>query len=449
MEKQTKIHFNTYGCSFNQLDSDVMSGILNKEGYKIVKEESEADLVVINSCTVKNSSEAKLFNDINRLTKENKKIIVCGCVPQAEKSYINSKLKNVTVLGINELDKIIEAVKNTLNGKIYQNLSDLKITRNDENFRNVKENLRLLSPKLNKTEFVEVIPINEGCLNNCTYCKTKSARGNLFSYSIENIVLSTKRAIAGGAKEIYLTSQDTACYGVDIKTNLAELLKELIKIEGDFKIRIGMGNPVHFKKNIDEVLDVILSTDKIYRFLHIPVQSGSNRILSEMRRNNTVEDYFEIIEKIKKRDELFTIANDIIVAYPTETKKEFDETIQVMKKGGSDVLNFSRFWLRPNTPCEDLYSSKDFIEGTESKNRAKKIKEKFQKIAEEKNSKWIGREVEVLITEIGKSGTNSVIARDIYYKHIVIKNCNLEIGTKTKVKILDTNWCDFYSEIIE
>lgn len=449
--KKTKIHIKTYGCSFNQLDSEIIAGILAKKNYEIIDDDINSDLIIINSCSVKNLAESKLFNDIKKYGEQNRKIVVCGCVPQAEISYLNTKLKDISVIGINDLDKIEIVVSETLKGNIKQIVSELHDRKENESQRVEKEQLRLLTKKQNQNKLVEIIPINEGCLNFCTYCKTKYARGNLFSYSIENIKIAFENAVKNGAKEIYLTSQDTACYGFDINTNLPNLLRELLTIKGDYKIRIGMGNPNHFIKIIDEVLEIMKSDERIYRFLHIPMQSGNNRILDEMKRMYNVETYLKIIQKARKEIPQITIANDIIVAYPTETEEEFLDTIKIMKSGGTDVLNFSRFWLRPNTPCETLHSKKDFIEGTISKERSSKLKSEFEKLAVEQNSKWIGWEGEVTVTEIGKVGTNSYVARNNYYKPIIIKikdNEKLKIGQKVNMKITEVTWFDFRGELI-
>ncbi len=413
-----KIFIKTYGCSFNQFDSEIIASNLKKNGFEIVKNDFEADLIIINSCSVKNGSEAKCFNDISKYKRTNQKIIVSGCVPQAEKSYLKTKLKDISTIGTNDLNKIVEVVKTTLNGNVKQIVSDLK-PRKNEYERLKAEKIRLQKDRIRNNKFLEIIPINEGCLNNCSYCKTKQARGNLFSYSIKNIKEVMEKAVKDGAKEIYLTSQDTACYGFDIGTNLVELLRELIKIDGDYKIRIGMGNPNHFKKIIKEVLEVMKNSDKIYKFLHIPLQSASNRILKEMNRKYTYEEYMKIIITAKLLIPNITIANDIIVAYPTETEEDFKETINSLK--GTNVLNYSRFWLRPNTPAEKIYEKKDFISGEISKKRAKILRKKFEEISKKMNEKWIGWKGFARITENGKKGTNTFILRNDYYKPIIVK----------------------------
>lgn len=432
----------SYGCSFNQLDAQVIAGRLSKEGFQLVDSEEDAELFLINSCTVKNLSESKFFNDIKKYKGENKKIVVSGCITQAEESYLGTKLKDISVLGVNDLDKVVHVAREALKDNPIQILSTLGRKKENEERRLEKESLRLSSAKLRENPLVEIVPINEGCLNTCSFCKTKQARGHLFSYSISAIKESVKRAIERGAKEIYLTSQDTGCYGFDIGTDLPSLLRELLSLEGDFKIRIGMGNPNHFKKIIDDILDIMKEDSRVYRFLHIPLQAAPNRILDEMRRMYVFEDYKEIVMKAKLALPGITLANDIIVAYPSETLEEFEETLKALKVG-TNVLNYSRFWLRPGTPAERMYTSKDFIEGFESKRRSKKIREVFEKLGYEQNKKWIGWSGEVLVTERGKKGTGTVIARNEYYKPIILSEEGLELGDKVKVTITDVTWCDF------
>lgn len=443
-----KIFIKTYGCSFNQLDSQIIKGKLKKDKYEIVNFEELADLIIINSCSVKNLSENKFWNDLKKLKEKKKKLIVSGCVTQAEESYLNSKLKGISVMGTNDIDKISFIVENTLNDNPIQILSKLKRKKENEEIRLEKEKLRLENEKLSDNPIIEIIPINEGCLNTCSFCKTKQARGHLFSYKIESIKIAFEKAIKNNKKEIYLTSQDTGCYGFDIGTNLPSLLKELLKIKGDYKIRIGMGNPNHYKKIIDEILEIMLEDSRVYKFLHIPLQSGSDRILTEMNRMYLLNDYEQIMLKAKLKIPNITIANDIIVAYPTETIEDFNDTLKSLK--WTNVLNFSRFWLRPNTPAQTLYNKKDFIDGLESKRRIRLLKEKFMENALINNSKWINWEGEIILCEIGKDGTNTIIGRNDYYKPIIIKNYDnkLKIGDKIKVRINKVTSYDFSAELI-
>lgn len=441
------VFFKTYGCSFNQLDSQVMKANLKKAGYNIVDSDNDAQIIVLNSCTVKNGSEAKFFHQINYYKKLNKTVIAAGCVPQAETSLLENKLKNISTIGNNNLSQITTLVESSLKNKVIHSVSPTLKKRLNEYERLELEQIRLKKDRLRDNDLIEIIPINEGCLNNCTYCKTKQARGNLFSYSIDNIKTTMQNAINQGVKEIWLTSQDTGCYGFDINTNLVELLKELLKIDGDYRIRIGMGNPNHFKKIIDDVLDLMLSDNRIYKFLHIPVQSGNNRILNEMKRLYLVEEYENIIMKAKLKIPGITISNDIIVASPTEKFEEFKDTLNTLKKTKINVLNFSRFWLRPNTQATKIYFKKDLIDGLESKKRAQILKEEFEKIALKNNQKWLAWEGIARVIEEGKN--NTLILRNDYYKPIYIENKNnIKLGSKVKVKINKVTWKDFYAELI-
>lgn len=439
----SNIYVKTYGCSFNQLDSEIMSGKLIEAGHKITENENNADLFLINSCTVKNLSETKFFQDVRKYKEKGKKIVVSGCITQAEESYMQTKLKDISVIGTNDLDKIAYIVDEAIKNNPIQIVSKLGRKKENELVRIEKEKLRLSSPKERKNPLIEIIPINEGCLNTCSFCKTKQARGQLFSYSIESIKESMQDAIKEGVKEIYLTSQDTGCYGFDIGTNLATLLKEILKIKGDYKIRIGMGNPNHYKKIIDEILEIMISDNRIYKFLHIPLQSGSDRILDEMNRQYHSKDFKTIISKAKLKIPDITFANDIIVAYPTETKEDFKETLNAIK--GTNVLNFSRFWLRPNTPATK-YETSAFLSGDESKRRAKVLKETFQKQALIQNKKWIGWEGEVLVMEETDKGFK---CRNDYYKPIYIsKSKNINLGDRIKIKIDKVNWNNFEGKTI-
>jgi tRNA A37 methylthiotransferase MiaB len=208
-----------------------------------------------------------------------------------------------------------------------------------------------------------------------------------------------------------------------------------------------MGNPNHFKKIIDDILEIMLADVRVYKFLHIPLQSASDRILLEMKRMYTLKDYQDIVLKARLKIPSITLANDIIVAYPTETDAEFKQTLDAIKQ--TNVLNFSRFWLRPNTPAQTMYTKEQFISGPESKQRAIVISQFFEKNAELLNRKWIGWTGKALVTENGKPGTNSFIVRNEYYKHIVVpKKKGINLGDTIEVRIDSVTKFDFLGVIL-
>ena len=222
---------------------------------------------------------------------------------------------------------------------------------------------------------VQPIVISSGCLNACSYCATKLAKGTVKSYPIDCIVNAVKYAAEHGAKKILLTATDTSVYGFDIGTNLAELLKEVVKIKGDFKIRVGMMNPQHIKPFLNELVEVY-KNPKIIKFVHIPVQAGSNRVLKDMRRGYTVEEFKEIVKKFRKEIPNITISTDIICGFPTETEEDFEKTIELVKEIKPEVVNISKFYPRPNTEAKKMKQLPTSV----IKERSRKLSEVYQKI---------------------------------------------------------------------
>jgi len=412
----TKIGFVTFGCALNQSDSEVMKGILKEAGHEIT-EPKDSEIVIINSCTVKNLAEKKLFRSIVKY--KDKKVIIAGCVPQADRILVEKELKNYSIIGTTQLKKIDYVVEETLNGNIVQLLK-------------IEKDERLNLPKIRKNKIIEIVPICSGCLDHCTYCKTKHARGNLLSYSPRAIIQQVQTAVDEGCKEIWLTSQDCGAYGKDLDTNIVELLQKIIKIEGNFKVRLGMANPTYFPEFLDDLIEV-MKHPKIFKFLHIPVQAGNNQVLNDMKRRYTIEDYKSIVKKIKDEIPEMTISTDIICGFPTETEEQFEDTINLIKETRPEMLNISRFWLRPGTPAANLKQ----IPTRFSKERSIILKTLHDQMMIENNKSWIGWKGEVLIDEPGKETEEGKtwIARNYAYKQIVLKDApNLSMGISTSVE---------------
>lgn len=217
-----RIFLKTWGCTHNSSDSEYMCGLLHQQGYPIVDSPDQADLWILNSCTVKNPAEDHFRNEIKTALNLNKKLIVAGCVPQSD--YKSTYLKNISIIGVQQIDKVVEAVEETLKGNVVHYLKVKKEGKRKTG------GASLHMPKIRRNPLIEIIPINTGCLNECTYCKTKHARGNLGSYSINDILYRAQTAFQEGVKELWITSEDTGAYGRDIGTNLPELLESLVQI---------------------------------------------------------------------------------------------------------------------------------------------------------------------------------------------------------------------------
>ena len=399
-----------------------MAGLLEKDGHKLTTEDS-ADVILLNICTVKGDAHA--FKEIKTTVESNpnKQFIVGGCVTKELKQQIKDNFPKLKLLNTHNIQKIASLLKD-----------EIEITGKDNS---PKINL----PKKRLNPIINIVPINEGCTNHCSYCSVKLIKGNVKSYPIELIVKEIKESLKDGVKEIYLTSQDTAAYGVDINLQLPDLLREVLKIEGEFFIRLGMGNPNHFIKYTDELIE-LFKDKKMYKFLHIPVQSGNNQILKSMKREYTVEEYKTIITKFKKAIPEITIATDVILGYPEETEEQFNDTVELLKETKPSVLNISRYQLRKNTPAANM---KQIIE-RDKKTRSRIITKEFHKFSTENNTKWQGWEGNIIIDEIGKN--NSFVGRNYCYKPVIVKG-NYKLGDIIKVKIKETTIFDLRGEEIK
>lgn len=384
------VFIKTFGCTLNKRDSfDIVSG------QKIAKTEKEADIIIVNTCGVKEQTEFKIYKYLKDKQNDFKKkeIIICGCLVNINSENLKKISPTANFFKIEDKKKLIDYLKKNKTEKEKQN---------------------------------NIVIISNGCLGNCAYCAVKFARGKLKSKSVSEII---KEIESTDSKEILLTSQDSSCYGLDINTNLVELLEEIIKHNKDIKIRVGMANPRHLGLMKKEIVEIFKS-EKIYKFLHIPVQSGNNRILKLMNRTYTREEYLELIKYFKKNIKNLTLATDIILGFPTETDVEFLDTLDLIKKCEFDIVNISRFGQRKNIEANKY---KD-LSGTLKKERSRISSKLCLEIALENNKKQIGKTKEILITEIGKNKT--MLGRTQEYKQVVVSG-KYNIGDKIKVKITD------------
>lgn len=422
-----KFYIKTFGCSANKSDSEIMAGLLMQAGHKLVNSPKEADLVLINSCGVKGRAEVDFFREVEAAKKLKKKIIAAGCIPSGNKEVIETKLRGASIISINSIHKIVSVAEQTLSGKRIILFGDNKI-----------EKICLPRQRLNKV--IAIVPISEGCTGFCSYCFTKLAKGNLLSYSEEAILREVKTAIAEDCKEIWLTSQDCAAYGLDTNTNLAKLLEKICKIPGDFYVRIGMGNPNHIINILPELIEAY-KNKKVFKFLHIPVQSGNNRVLKLMNRFYTVEDFKKIVREFRKNIPNITLITDIICGFPTETDKEFSDSLKLIRWLQPDAINVSMFWPRPGTIAEKMKQ----LSGEIKKERSREMTKLYHEIALRVNKNLIGKKFKVLVDEIGKKG--GVVARNESYKPIVLKENKLKLGDSSHVKITSATKNYLLSEI--
>ena len=407
-----KIFVEAYGCSASFADSEMISGLIVNGGHTLATSSSESDLNLIVTCSVKDTTANKMMHRIKSL--KTKPLIVAGCLPKAEKNSVEKFAENASLLGPNSLGKTLEVINATLNGRKQITLEDSDLSK-------------VGLPKVRLNSAIGIVEIASGCMSECTFCQTKLAKGDLSSYRLGDIVRQIKTEIKEGCKEVWLTSTDNGCYGLDIGTDLPTLVNAVSEIPKDFMIRVGMMNPMYMsriKQNLIESYD----NEKVFKFLHIPVQSGSDKVLNDMKRGHTSETFREIVKKTKKRFENFTISTDIIVGFPSETEDDFQKTITLLDETKPDVVNLSKYSARPGTDAAELKQ----IDAAEIKRRSKVIFDQINKISLKSNEKWIGWKGKVLFDENTEEG---IKGRNYAYKPISIDE-KVNIGQSHIVEII-------------
>lgn len=378
---QRKIFIETYGCTQNKGDSEILKYLIKDF---LVDSVDEADTVIVNTCGVKGQTEKKILLRISSLL-ENKRVIVSGCLPKINLGAIDERVSGI--IGTNDLDRIVEVV-----------LSEEKMTF-------ISEDNRRLGPKTSFKKIRDdsasaIVQISEGCAGGCSFCCTRFARGSVHSFPIEDILKEVKEALSNGYKEILFTSQDTAVYGLDTGETLTSLLKKIFRINDKFMLRLGMANPSHIKQFEKELVE-IYKDPHIYRFLHVPVQSGDDKVLLDMNRGHSVKEFLDTVSLFRKNIKDLYLCTDIIVGFPTEDESAFENTYKLIEKIRPDKINLTRFSPRPGTDSSKMKQIPTWI----VKERSRKLNLLRKKISFETNRSYIGRNFETLVTEKNKDGT--------------------------------------------
>uniref|UniRef100_A0A9J7X398 tRNA-t(6)A37 methylthiotransferase n=1 Tax=Cyprinus carpio carpio TaxID=630221 RepID=A0A9J7X398_CYPCA len=400
-----KIWVRTWGCSHNSSDGEYMAGQLAASGYKITENPADADLWLLNSCTVKNPAEDHFRNSIKKAQEQNKKVVVAGCVPQAQPR--TDYLKELSIIGVQQIDRVVEVVDEAIKGHSVRLLGQKK-----EKGKRLG-GARLDLPKIRKNPLIEIISINTGCLNACTYCKTKHARGDLASYSIEELVERARQSFQEGVCEIWLTSEDTGAYGRDIGTDLPSLLWELVKeIPEGAMLRLGMTNPPYILEHLEE-MGRILQHPRVYSFLHVPVQSASDSVLMDMKREYCCADFRRVVDFLKERVPGITIATDIICGFPGETDEDFEQTMELVRQYRFPSLFINQFYPRPGTPAAKM----EQVPAHVKKQRTKELSALFHTYKPYDHK--IGERQRVLVTE-ESFDSQHYVAHNKFYEQVLV-----------------------------
>ncbi|MBR0435570.1 MAG: tRNA (N6-isopentenyl adenosine(37)-C2)-methylthiotransferase MiaB, partial [Lachnospiraceae bacterium] len=402
--RKLKCMVNTFGCQMNARDSEKILGILEKAGYEEAEDEKHADFVIYNTCTVRENANNKVYGRLGYLGSLKRKnpdmiIALCGCMMQEE--HVREKIKETyrfvdLVFGTHNIFKFAELVVNA----VYTNKQVMEVW--DSTDKIVEE-----LPIVRKYSFKSGINIMFGCNNFCSYCIVPYVRGRERSRKPEDIINEIKTLVEDGVTEIMLLGQNVNSYGKELENPMtfAELLSEITKIEGLKRIRFMTSHP---KDLSDELIEVMASSDKICKHLHLPVQSGSTEILRVMNRKYTKEQYLTLVDKIRARIPGISLTTDIIVGFPGETEEDFEETIDLVKKVRYDSIFTFIYSKRTGTPAAKMENQ--VPEDVVSK-RFDRLLDVVQKISAENMEKLTGSTVEVLVEDVNSQLEGYVTGR--------------------------------------
>jgi threonylcarbamoyladenosine tRNA methylthiotransferase CDKAL1 len=412
-----KFFVETYGCTMNQGESSELAHDLVSLGHEPVVTAEEAEIALINTCIVIRPTELKIWKRIRELNQQGKELIIAGCIPAVHRDELMKELPTALIIEPKEYPG-------------FGTLAEGRFGRGPG-----------MAPIM-PTPVAGIIPISQGCIGACSYCLTKKARGDLASYPLDRLVSIARDMVLKGHKELMVTAQDTGCYGFDISRDLADLIDAIVKIEGDHMIRVGMMNP----DSLDLILDRYVNSwldPKVYKFLHLPVQSGSDPILRSMCRGYSVSTFEMQVARFREAYPRMSLSTDVITGFPGETDDDHALTVEMLKRVQPTTVNVTRFSPRPGTPAA---RAKNQVPGWVSKERSREIAKLRFQIAKVRYSDLVGASSNVLVTEIGKGDT--MISRTVEYVPVVLPKKDLRLGQWLKVEITDCTSTHLYGKMI-
>ena len=437
-----KVYIETLGCQMNKAETERILGMLSFLGYEETERPKEADLLIINTCSIRQLSADKAYSQLGlwgkwKKIRNNLKIGMCGCVAQQDSKKIFQRAPYVDlVFGTHNLYELPELIKRIENDEKVCAITETPYKTDETKY-----------PIIRKSGYNAWIPIIEGCNNFCSYCIVPYTRGRERSREPEKIILEAKNAIEKGYKEITLLGQNVDSYGKDFKDEkitLANLLRDLNKIDGDFRIRFVTSYPTDIT---DDLINAVKECEKVCEYFHIPMQSGNDEILKKMNRRYNVEEYSKIVKKIRKTFENVTITSDFIAGFPGETEEQFEDTLKAIDNLELDYSNTAAYSPRERTVAAkwtDLFLSEKV-----KKERLARLNQKNQEACLKSNQKFLGKELRVLVEDFEEKDGKIILASRAENNKIVHFEGNKEIvGTFVNVKIKEAKTWHLIGEIV-
>jgi MiaB/RimO family radical SAM methylthiotransferase len=410
-----------------------MESALERGGFRRASSIGEADFIIVNTCAVRLDTEQRIVERLTELRSmyPGKRFVMAGCLVKARPGLIARVAPEASMLSPQNVQRVVEAVEALEKGSRLIALDGVR----DTSWLPLKPH-----------GVTATIMVQEGCLGDCSFCITKVARRQVKSYPPRLIVEAVEKLVSMGVVEVRLTGLDTAAYGVDLpgKPSIADLVNAILdRVEGDYMLRIGMMTPERAIEVIGDLLEAYRDR-RVYKYLHIPVQSGDDRVLKIMNRRYTVDEYRELHRRIKTLYPEAMIATDIIVGHPGEDEEAFENTVKLVRELKFEKIHIAQYSVRPHTKAAAMPQISDSIK----KSRSSRLAKIAEEIGYEIMARYKGKVLEALITEEGfREG--SLVGRLNNYIPVIIPMNGVPLGSKVKVTIKDNTFFDLRGEVLE
>ena len=416
-----RYHIETYGCTSNRGESQQIERALRDGGHRPADSPAEADVAILNTCTVVEKTERNMLDRAQELDEQTPAdLVITGCMALAQGEEFERAGVDAEIL---HWDRVPEHVRN---GECPTPSADT-------------------DPIVDGV--VGILPIARGCMSDCSYCITKRATGKIDSPPVEENVRKARALVHAGATELRITGQDTGVYGWDDGERTLHVLLERIceEIDGDFRVRVGMANPKGIHGIREELAEVFAEQEKLYNFLHIPVQSGSNDVLADMRRQHTVSEYVEVVETFDEYLDEWTLSTDFIVGFPTETERDYERSLALLRETRPEKINVTRFSKRPGTDAAEMKG----LGGQTKKDRSSELVELKMDVVGEAYESMVGTEREVLLIEDGTE--DSLVGYDRAYRQVAVpgaESAGVDLGETVTCEITGQNTVYALGELV-
>lgn len=439
MKKTKTYHITTFGCQMNEHDSETLAGMLAERGYEETDERDDADIVIFNTCSVRDNADKRFLGTVGQLKKRKKRdrdfvLCICGCMMQQPHivDHVKQTFPWVDIMfGTHNIHEFPEMLDRVLAG-------EKRVINVWEDGGEIVEGLpckRLFKHKA----FVNIM---YGCNNFCTYCIVPYTRGRERSRKPEDIIREVKNLVADGVVEITLLGQNVNSYKGDDDTDFTDLIYRLNEIEGLERIRFMTSHP---KDLSDRLIQAFVDCEKLCRFIHLPVQCGSSRVLEKMNRRYTREGYLELIRKLRTAVPDIAISTDIIVGFPGETEEDFEDTLSLVQEVEYDSAFTFLYSIRKGTPAEKY---PDQIPEEVKHERFNRLVDMINEISAKKNSKYVGRTEKVLVEGYSRNTAMTYSGRTSDFKLVNFRGSGDMVGKFVDIKITDSRTFSLEGEVI-